>query len=369
MENNQPFDYHILDRLIAAQTNFAVYRLPGSDVLNLILQQSGDCSLLDNMGELTEATGFVLMPFNITASTPLAVIRPDIKLAGETDIFSFLDNSIKNLEVSGNNLSGDEIPSDNNTFEIYTENYLKFHDSICKGEFQKLVLSRSVNYNRNENFSIGVTFRKALAKYPNAFVYLAYTPATGTWFGCTPELLLSEHGDEGHTVALAGTMPFVEGEIEWDTKNHDEQQVVVNYVKHQLQSLGIDFVNSSTDTINAGNVVHLKTDFTFKNNGNYIGDILAALHPTPAVCGFPKAEAMDFIEHNESYKREYYSGFIGPLNIEGQSNIYVNLRCAKISPRYLALYAGGGIIESSDRVTEWLETESKLQTILSLIND
>lgn len=369
MEYNQAFDYRILDQLIANHQSFAIYRLPKEDMIHFIAQESGYCTTLDEVKELTEEKGFVMMPFTISNTTPLLVIHPDIALSGEKDIFNYINTHSESENISEEHIDEKEIPSDNNTFEIYTENYQKFHDAISKGEFQKLVLSRAVNYNRDEEFSAGITFRKALDKYPNAFVYLCYTPVSGIWLGCTPELLLSEDEQEGHTVALAGTKPFVDGEIEWDTKNQDEQQVVVNYMKQQLRSLGISFTNSTTDTIIAGNIVHLKTDFTFKKNGTYIGNILDALHPTPAVCGFPKKEAVEFIKANESYDRKYYAGFIGPLNMHNRSDLYVNLRCTKISSDYLTLYAGGGIIKDSDKVTEWLETESKLQTILSLIND
>ena len=112
----------------------------------------------------------------------------------------------------------------------------------------------------------------------------------------------------------------------------------------------------------------MKTDFRFSLKDNKgLGDLLKVLHPTPAVCGLPKEEAYRFILQNEGYDRRYYSGFIGWLDPEGRTDIYVNLRCMHIKDEQLTLYAGGGLLASSELNDEWLETEKKLQTIKRLI--
>ena len=92
------------------------------------------------------------------------------------------------------------------------------------------------------------------------------------------------------------------------------------------------------------------------------------LHPTPAVCGLPKEETYRIIRENEGYDRSYYSGFIGWLAPEGKSDLYVNLRCMNILRGSFVLYAGGGILASSEIESEWLETEAKMQTMKRLIN-
>ena len=98
----------------------------------------------------------------------------------------------------------------------------------------------------------------------------------------------------------------------------------------------------------AGALSHLKTDFQFSLKDNKgLGDLLKVLHPTPAVCGLPKEEAYRFILQNEGYDRRYYSGFIGWLDPEGRTDIYVNLRCMHIEDEQLTLYAGGGLLALS----------------------
>ena len=66
--------------------------------------------------------------------------------------------------------------------------------------------------------------------------------------------------------------------------------------------------------------------------------------------------------------RRYYSGFIGWLDPEGRTDIYVNLRCMHIEDEQLTLYAGGGLLASSELNDEWLETEKKLQTMKRLVS-
>jgi 2-succinyl-5-enolpyruvyl-6-hydroxy-3-cyclohexene-1-carboxylate synthase len=101
---------------------------------------------------------------------------------------------------------------------------------------------------------------------------------------------------------------------------------------------------------------------------DHIGDLLQELHPTPAVCGLPKEEAFRFIPDNEGYDRSYYSGFTGWLDTEGHTDIYVNLRCMEIKPGEAILYAGGGILASSEVESEWMETGDKMNTMRSILH-
>lgn len=129
-------------------------------------------------------------------------------------------------------------------------------------------------------------------------IYLCHTPASGTWLGSTPEILLSGHGKEWHTVALAGTMPM-QNEVmptDWDKKNREEQGYVADYIRRIAKRFGNKMTEKGPYTARAGQLVHLKTDFYFLlKNTDHIGDLLQELHPTPAVCGLPKEEAFRFI--------------------------------------------------------------------------
>jgi isochorismate synthase len=207
----------------------------------------------------------------------------------------------------------------------------------------------------------------------NSFVYLCNTPHSGTWIGCSPEILLSGHEREWTTVALAGTQPLLpDGTLptEWDDKNRREQALVSEYIASQLRSLSVRYEAEGPIGVKAVSLAHLKSIFRFSlPNEITLGKALAHLHPTPAVCGTPKQESYRFILNNEGYDRRYYSGFVGYVDPEGVTDIYVNLRCARVDGHEYHLYAGGGLLKSSVKQHEWIETQRKMRTILSLIEE
>lgn len=369
MKVSQKVDYRIFDKLINKNIPFALYKRPEDEVIHFILQNDNHLNLLNEIDSLGSQNGFIISPFISSDSTPTVFIRPDVYIKDIEKINEYIIQILPGLEAT--HIEGreeNEIP-DENSFEFYKHNFETFHAALEKGEFEKLVLSRSVEYSKDKTFSLGETFERAIEKYSNAFVYICHTSLTGTWFGCSPEPLLLGKDGIWNTAALAGTKPIGEDSNDWDEKNKDEQYVVVKYIEQQLKALNIEFAETQPTPLQAGNIVHLKTNFSFKfNSQDEIGTLLKMLHPTPAVCGYPKEKALRFISENETYDRRYYAGFIGPVNMDGSTDLYVNLRCMEILEKSLRLYAGGGLLTTSDMVNEWLETEYKLQTILSIIN-
>jgi isochorismate synthase len=95
--------------------------------------------------------------------------------------------------------------------------------------------------------------------------------------------------------------------------------------------------------------------------------MLKLLHPTSAVCGMPLENSLAFLKKNEGYNREFYSGYLGPVNIKKESHIYVNLRCMQIFKDAVRLYAGAGVTTDSIAETEWTETEMKMATLQTII--
>lgn len=368
MNFDNTLDYKLFDLLLKKQIRFALYRLPQQKNLNLLLQESHNGNIINTIKDFNNRKGFAIVPFEISDSAPAVLIKPDIILDNDKEIFLYIKNLCNTDNPERNNLDQSISLTDEKNFKIYEQDYIKFRAALERGLFEKLVLSRSEQYKFNTGFSIGLIFAKALKTYTDAFVYLTHTPETGTWLGCTPELLLSGHNYEWQTVALAGTKPSQEdNKTEWDPKNKQEQQIVVDFVQKQLKSLGLKFTKGDVQTIKAGSIIHLKTEFAFSLNNVSPTALLEKLHPTPAVCGFPQKNAIRFIKENESCNRRYYSGFIGPLDINNRTDLFVNLRCMEVGDETLRLYGGGGILNSSVVITEWLETESKLQTLLSLI--
>ncbi len=373
MNTPEPHIQSLIDALTRSRFGFALYRLPWTDECHLVLQTTGDVEQLDDIRALNRRNGFVIAPFCLSESYPLVVIRPDVTACGWKEITEALA-SLPSAEVLPLPTEKD-IPiyiDETENREQYSEAFGRFITPLQQKDFQKLVLSRSVTQALNKDFSPTHAFVRACNSYPRMMIYLCHTPVTGTWLGSTPEILLSGHDKEWNTVALAGTMPIRDEVIpqEWSEKNREEQAYVAAYIRRILSKHAHKPTEKGPYTARAGQLVHLKTDFHFQlKNAEKLGDLLQALHPTPAVCGLPKEEAFRFITENEGYERGYYSGFIGWLDPEEHTDLYVNLRCMKLTTGEATLYAGGGILASSEAEAEWEETKEKMKTMMKIMND
>ncbi len=369
-------DKHIqnaLDRLVQSTFSFAIYRLPWTEECHFVLQVSDEVERLENIRALNGKKGFVLVPFRQSETHPLVLIRPDAIATGWADIEVVLaatgcaaDNLLPDFPSNKPILS---LPDEEGK-RLYADVFGRFIVPLREKRFRKLVLSRASTRYVGERFSPFETFLRACNNYPRMLIYLCHTPVSGTWMGSTPEILLSGHGEDWHTVALAGTLPMRDEAMptEWDRKNREEQECVADYLRAVTRTFGSQPTETGPYTARAGQLAHLKTDFRFRmKHPDRLGDLLHELHPTPAVCGLPKEDAFRFISEYEGYDRAYYSGFIGWLDPDGQTDLYVNLRCMEVKTHEVTLYAGGGLLSSSEMEAEWEETDEKMQTMERII--
>ncbi len=356
---------------------FAIYRLPHEDCATLVQQTEGEPAEFLSCTELNGKHGFVVAPFEVTAQQPILLIRPDKvesrkvesgKWKEEGDILSAEES------IAEYSLSSFHFPlSSKSTYFIDFANY---HAQLEAGVFRKIVLARCAEEVSEEAIDPMELFSRACELYPRMFISLVSTSKSGVWLIATPEILLEGKAHDWHTVALAGTMKLEgdslmgEGEkVTWATKDIQEQRIVTTYIAECLEQFTGDFHEEGPRTVRAANLVHLRSDFSFKlPDGQHLGDLLHALHPTPAVCGLPKRETFKFIIQNEHTPRRYYSGFMGMLDPDGGTHLYVSLRCMNIEGNRYHLYAGGGLLTDSTVSQEWLETEAKLETMRRVIS-
>lgn len=365
--------HRLIDGLTRSRFSFALYRLPWTDECHFVFQTSKEVEKLHDISEMNGKKGFVISPFKQTDKYPIVLIRPDMTAYDWDEITQSL-NSLKYeddiLEHKQTDSQTTSTLTEKERYEQYCNAFNRFMESLQKNSYKKLVLSRSESHPLADDFSPLSTFVKACNAYPRMMIYLYHTPSTGTWIGSTPEIILSGQAKDWKTVALAGTMPITT-ELEptnWSEKNKEEQALVAEYIRKIIKKHGQKMTEKGPYTARAGQLVHLKTDFHFQLKGTgFLGDLLKELHPTPAVCGLPKSEAYAFIPENEGYERRYYSGFVGWLDPEGTTDIYVNLRCMEIHDNEAKLYAGGGILASSDVQSEWEETGDKLKTMRNIL--
>lgn len=343
-----------------AETSYAFYRLPYADTYTMVESEQAPLRF-GGIEELGSTPGFAIVPFRRSEACPAMIIHPDSITTRKLMPFSAEPESSAPMEAGQ--------PDGR-----YEEAFKAFHDAVGGGDFVKLVLARKktlstrLELDLRDPMSVRPLFEKACNMYPRLMIMLWSTPLSGTWLAASPEIILDGKGHSLHTVALAGTMPFQEGHVLWSDKNKQEQHIVEEYIEGNLKTVSSDVLKDGPVTMRAGNLVHLRTDFRFHLAPQVtLGALASQLHPTPAVCGMPKAEAARFISEKEGIDRRYYSGFAGPVDLQGETHLYVALRCAELSSTAegtaATLYAGGGIMPGSDCQSEWMETESKMKTI------
>jgi len=342
----------ILDRVegyLKKGLPFAIYRKPNGKEVFGVFQTN---NALHTSRDFTEK-GFVFAPFY--SKDKVLLIQPDEVWQSE---FHFEKSQPTN-----------EISMDETGKEAHVNLVKSGIEEIKKGRLQKVVLSRKIEVPIKKS-PIKI-FKTLLNKYPNAFGYLFHHPKVGTWCGATPETLVKVKGKKLQTMSLAATLPYVEKETpKWGSKEIEEQQMVSEYIgdklAHTVERLEID----EAESVRAGNLWHLRSEVRGTMLPNLkVKEVIRALHPTPAVCGIPTGEAQQFIQANENYKRTFYTGFLGELNLGSQSetSLFVNLRCMELKENKASVFVGGGITEASDPDSEWIETQNKSKTMLGIL--
>ncbi|EOZ99308.1 Isochorismate synthase [Indibacter alkaliphilus LW1] len=244
--------------------------------------------------------------------------------------------------------------------------------AIKNGELSKIVPARIKKIRLNESFELVTAIKNLLEAYPNAFVNFFHIPGVGTWLGASPEILIQTKGDSFYTMSLAGTQKATGDNplknVAWTQKEIEEQALVSRYIVDCFKKIRLrEYEEHGPKTVVAGNLLHLRSDFNVNmNSTNFpqLGSVmLELLHPTSAVCGMPRKEAFQFLRDHESFDRSIFAGFIGPVNVEDETSIYVNLRTARLLEGNAILYAGAGVTEDSDPEQEWEETEMKCEII------
>lgn len=246
--------------------------------------------------------------------------------------------------------------------EDYDFGFTIIKNEIDHKHISKAILSRKKVIDRSVN-AIQL-FLDLCASYPDSHIFLTETLAGDLWIGATPETLLSEFNGVFETMSLAGTKK--ELETPWTEKEYEEQRIVTNSIIGELYKVNVDPQLKDLETVKAGAVYHLRNRIIFNCQYPTI-DVAQALHPTPAISGYPKNQAIATIKIAENHSRNYYCGFGGPYNQNGLTHLFVNLRCASISQNQICLYVGGGITKRSKLEEEWEECEKKAKSILNFL--
>ncbi|HRG79967.1 MAG TPA: chorismate-binding protein [Cyclobacteriaceae bacterium] len=356
--------------------SFSLWKTPTKNEKFLAISTSGVRQINEISLEDSE-TGFIFSPF-----------LPDAKkIFFPADIlYRFEDGRLIEGPAS------DNFDSTSGTIDSFHLHYLELErnvetpdfknlvesgiEQIEAGVLEKIVPSRFKDISLSGKFDLLRVFDLLCEKHPNALISMVSSPATGTWMGATPELLVSTVQNKFKTVALAGTLPYSPEinlkSVAWTQKEIEEQALVCRYIINCFKKIRLrEYEEHGPKTTVAGNLMHLKTDYEvdmLATNFPQLGSVmLKLLHPTSAVCGMPLENSLAFLKTYEGYNRQFYSGYLGPVNVKKESLIYVNLRCMQLFPDRVRLYAGAGVTADSVAETEWNETEMKMLTLQKII--
>ncbi|MFC0409902.1 isochorismate synthase [Roseomonas elaeocarpi] len=194
--------------------------------------------------------------------------------------------------------------------------------------------------------------------------------------GATPELLIRKRGEAVLSHPLAGSAPrqrdgaadrAAAEALRRSDKDHREHALVREFILDTLAPYCTELSTPDGTAITAtATLWHLGTRITgrLRDPATSAAALAAALHPTPAVCGVPRAAAASLIPRLEGYDRGFYAGAVGWCDAAGDGCWYVTIRCAEIRGHRARLFAGAGIVPGSDPVSEVRETAAKFGALL-----
>lgn len=378
----------------------AVWRLPETRELKMIVAEKA--SLLETHPDLEKLSGgFIIAPFHtpdqqivfleacLSVSWAPGASIEKISFPGENSnsISEKLFERASELQVSS---QGKEMALTNRLIPVEVDGARERFQRIVQlgaeavkaGKLLKVVLSRTKEFSIDENFSFKHAFLQLESAYPSAFVTMVSLPGSGeVWLGASPEIIVEVKQQRYfRTVALAGTQSAKDAngaikpkfKVLWSEKEIEEQALVSRYIIECFKRIRLrEYLETGPKSSKAGNLYHLKSDFEVDMDSvgfPELGSVmLKLLHPTSAVCGMPKQPALDLIASLEGYDRSFYSGYWGPVNMEHDTNLFVNLRTLRVRGTQMTLFAGAGITGDSVPEDEWQETELKCDTLLSVL--
>jgi menaquinone-specific isochorismate synthase len=242
------------------------------------------------------------------------------------------------------------------------------------GELDKVVLAREILVEADAPIDVLDVLRRLRASYPTAYVF-----SIDGFVGASPELLVSRAGDVVRSQPMAGTTPRT-GDPATDqrlaasllasAKDRAEHQITIDTVLDAVLPF-CSYVDSEPEPsiVTLANVQHLASlvEGRLSSPPASVLTLVDALHPTPAVCGHPRAAALEVIARLEGFDRGRYAGAVGWVDAAGNGRFAVSIRCAEIDGSRARVLAGNGIVADSDPATELAETRAKLNALLSAL--
>jgi menaquinone-specific isochorismate synthase len=250
-------------------------------------------------------------------------------------------------------------------------------DLIDRQVFHKIVLAHAVDVRSLLPFNLTHSLHNLRIRHPDCYIFATGNGQGQTFLGASPERLISLRDRQLITDALAGSAPRGHTPCEDATlashllnsaKELHEHRVVIDFITQHLSDLGIASTHAPLRLLQLANIQHLHTPIQATLPSDvHLFDIVAALHPTPAVAGMPREIACEHICRYELFERSLYAAPIGWVDHAGNGEFAVGIRSALMQGNHARLYAGAGIVAGSDPSRELAEVQLKLQALLSAL--
>ncbi len=251
-------------------------------------------------------------------------------------------------------------------------------ERIKGGEFQKVVLARTLGGRLDEGPNISEALRGLEARYPDCYRFMIEPQPGQVFLGASPELLAEVCAPHFRTTALAGTarrgaseeQDQALGQALLDNpKERAEHSIVVSAIQEKLAPLADTLQTAAAPHLRKlGNVQHLETGIQGQlAYGWGVLDVVAALHPTPAMGGWPGPAAQAYLSAVEPFSRGWYAAPVGWFDPLGNGLFAAAIRSGLIADNTVTLFAGAGILAGSDPDKEWQETGLKFKPILEAL--
>ncbi|NJP19638.1 MAG: isochorismate synthase [Hydrococcus sp. CRU_1_1] len=263
------------------------------------------------------------------------------------------------------------------TLDNFRESVASALQSIGDRKFSKIVLASALDITSRIPFNIPQSLNNLRQSYSDCCIFSQSNGKGNYFIGASPERLINVRDGQLITDALAGSAPRGKTEIEDDSfakkllnseKEKREHQAVSEFLIQRLSELGLKPQRSPLKLLKLSNIQHLWTPI-YSRLPSHIHplEIVAKLHPTPAVAGVPTEIACQQIRQYETFDRDLYAAPIGWVDYRGNSEFIVGIRSALIEGNRARLYAGAGIVAGSDPDREMTEIKLKFQALLKAL--
>jgi len=282
----------------------------------------------------------------------------------------------ENLVQPSNHKTSIQSTSVGNQSEKWNDIAAKALKELNDGGVEKLVLSRAYSFILNTTIIWSILLNELFIRFPDCYLFFIKKNSS-VFFGSSPEMFLKVSDNIAEVESVAGSAPRgdkSESDFEFERslksskKNHQEHLFVSEFISDILirYSNNVRIIEEK-QIRKLDNIQHLITRISAElNSKEKLFELIDSLFPTPAVCGVPKESAMKLIRNLEPHDRGLYSGLVGLMDFDGNCELAVSIRSALVRENQVTAFAGAGLVKNSDPEEEFLETQLKLSTILSL---